>query len=221
MEGKRLFDGQCAVCHGIGAGGGTGPSLLRSVLPRAATNADLIRVISNGIENTQMPGAWQMTDHETRLVAAYVRSVGKVEQVKLTGDAARGENIYRKSGCASCHIVDGSGRGYGPELTSIGLRRGANHLRQSITDPAAEVAAEFLTVRLSTRDNRQFRALRVNEDTFTVQVKEGSGAFQSYPKQGLVRYERLPNESLMPAYKLQPGELEDMVAYLAGLRRTQ
>ena len=94
-------------------------------------------------------------------------------------------------------------------------------MRQSIADPAGDVAAEFLTVRLSTRDNRQFRALRANEDSFTVQIKEPSGTFQSFAKQDLIRYERLPNESLMPAYKLLPAELDDLVAYLAGLGRTR
>ena len=220
VEGKRLFDGQCAVCHGIGGGGSTGPSLQKPVLPRAASNADLVRVIKEGIPNTQMPGAWQMTEHEASLVAAYIRSIGKVEQAPITGDATRGEDIYKKSGCANCHIVSGTGRGFGPELTSIGIRRGAAHLKQSITEPAADVAPEFLTVRLTTKDNRQIKAYRVNEDSFTIQVKDSSLRYQSFQKKDLQKVERLPQESLMPSYKtrFQPGQLDDLVAYLAGLR---
>jgi len=220
VEGKRLFDGQCAVCHGIGGGGSTGPSLQKPVLPRAATNHDLIQVIQEGIQNTQMPGAWQMTDREARLVATYVRSIGKVEQAPITGDSKRGEDLYKKAGCVNCHIVGGTGRGFGPELTAIGLRRGPAHLKQSLTDPAAEVAPEFLTVRLTTKDNRQFKAFRVNEDSFTIQIKDSSLRYQSFQKKDLLKLERLPQESLMPSYKtrLQPAQLDDLVAYLAGLK---
>ena len=219
-EGKRLFDGQCAVCHGIGGGGGTGPGLQKPVLPRAATNADLVKVITEGIPNTQMPGAWQMTEHEARLVATYIRSIGKVEQAPITGDPKRGLDLYQKSGCVNCHIVSGQGRGFGPELTSIGLRRGPAHLRQSLTDPAADIPAEFMTVRLTTKDKGPIKAMRVNEDSFTIQVKDAAGRFQSFNKQDLAKVERLPNESLMPSYKtrLQPAQLDDLVAYLASLR---
>ena len=219
-EGKRLFDGQCAVCHGIGGGGGTGPSLQMPTLPRAATNADLVKVIAQGIRNTQMPGAWQMTERESRLVANYVRSIGKVEQAVITGDAKAGEELYKKSGCVNCHIVSGAGRGFGPELTSIGLRRGPAHLKQSLTDPAADIAGEFMTVRLTTKDKGAIKAMRVNEDSFTIQIKDAAGRFQSFNKQDLAKVERLPKESMMPSYKtrFQPAQLDDLVAYLAGLR---
>ena len=219
-EGKRLFDGQCAVCHGIGGGGSTGPSLQKPLLPRAKTNAGLVTVIQEGIPNTQMPGAWQMTEHEARLVATYVRSLGKVEQAPITGNAKSGEDLYKKSGCVNCHIVNGVGRGFGPELSTIGLRRAATHLKQSLTDPAADVAAEFMTVRITTRDKGVFKAMRVNEDSFTIQVKDSAGRFQSFNKQDLAKIDHLPKESMMPSYKtrLQPAQLDDLAAYMAGLK---
>ena len=37
-----------------------------------------------------MPGFWLLTDQEIRLVANYVRSLGWIEPVKLSGSAARG-----------------------------------------------------------------------------------------------------------------------------------
>ena len=161
-----------------------------------------------------------MTEREARLAATYIRSIGKVEQVVITGDPARGEDLYKKSGCANCHIVSGAGRGFGPELTGIGLRRGPVHLKQSITDPAAEVPGEFMTVRLTTKDKGVIKAMRVNEDSFTIQTKDAGGRYQSYNKPDLSKVERLPKESLMPSYKtrLQPAQLDDLVAYLAGLK---
>lgn len=213
-EGQKLFNGQCAVCHGIGAGGGTGPSLKKPKLPRAADDASLVKVIQQGIPNTQMPGAWQMTDREATVVAAYIRSVGKVAQEPISGDPIKGLNIYRNTGCAGCHIISGAGRGFGPELTGIGLRRVPEHIKQSIVQPAAEVAPDYMTVNINGA-----RVRRVNEDSFTIQVMDTSGRFQSYEKKHLKTFDKLPKESLMPAYaKLSQADLQDLIAYLASLQ---
>lgn len=218
-KGKRLFDGQCAVCHGIGGGGGTGPSLKRAKLERCPNNAALLEVIKEGIRGTQMPGAWQLSDNEAVLVAAYVRSLGKVAPEVVPGNAAHGAEVYRSAGCAGCHIVAGAGMGFGPELTTIGLSRGANNLKTSIVDPGADIDEAFLTVRLVTKAGKELKAMRVNEDSFTIQVRTAAG-FQSFEKKDLSKLERLPKESLMPGYgkRLSGSDLDDLIAYLASLR---
>src|SRR5690242_9039346 len=77
--GKKIFDSQCALCHGQSGGGGRGPSLARPKLEKAPDDAALQHVISNGIE-PEMPGAWQLNPHEVESVAAYVRSLGRSEE---------------------------------------------------------------------------------------------------------------------------------------------
>jgi hypothetical protein len=59
--------------------------------------------------------------------------------------------------------------------------------------------------------------VRLNEDTFTLQLRSMSQKFASFSKQDLrsVSYE---TKSLMPAYeRLAPGDLENLVAYLTTL----
>ena len=68
-KGKKLFEGQCALCHGQTAEGGRGPSLARPTLRRAPDNEALIKVIQNGVPGSEMEGAWQMTDREVRYAA--------------------------------------------------------------------------------------------------------------------------------------------------------
>jgi len=36
------------------------------------------------------------------------------------GDERRGESLYRKNGCPSCHMIDGKGGKLGPDLSRIG-----------------------------------------------------------------------------------------------------
>jgi mono/diheme cytochrome c family protein len=78
-QGKKIFVGQCALCHGIGGTGGRGPALNRPDLPRAADNQALFNIIKNGIPETEMPEAWQRTDREIWQVAGYVRSLAGLQ----------------------------------------------------------------------------------------------------------------------------------------------
>jgi cytochrome c1 len=76
-----------------------------------------------------------------------------------------------------------------------------------------------MQVRLTTRDGRRITGIRLNEDTFTVQVRESDGV-HSFLKQDLKEYTKEPGKSPMPAYRgaLTDSELDHIVAYLASLR---
>jgi mono/diheme cytochrome c family protein len=63
-RGKRLFEGQCAVCHGIIGTGGRGANLAQPRLRHASSDQALFLVIKDGIDGTEMREAWQMTDRE-------------------------------------------------------------------------------------------------------------------------------------------------------------
>jgi putative heme-binding domain-containing protein len=216
--GKKLFESQCALCHGQNGGGGRGPSLQRQTLIKAPDDAALRRVISEGIE-PEMPGAWQLNPHETAAVAKYVHSLGVVAAQPLPGDPARGAAVYRRSGCANCHIAGGSGQGFGPELTNIGARRNAAWLKQTVMRPAAGMPEGFLYLRLVTASG-ETRCIRVNEDSFTIQCKDANGRFLSFRKMELRTLDRLKQETPMPSYasSLSAADLDDLVAYLASLR---
>jgi cbb3-type cytochrome c oxidase subunit III len=123
--GKRIFDAQCAWCHGTDGSGGTGPSLQRSDLRHAGSDADLVSIVRNGIAGTEMPGfQWSLTDTMTGRTAAYVRSLGRRAAEPVRGDATRGAAIYEAKGCQTCHVMAGRGTTLGPELTAIGALRG-------------------------------------------------------------------------------------------------
>jgi cytochrome c oxidase cbb3-type subunit 3 len=220
-QGKKIFVGQCALCHGIGGTGGRGPALNRPDLPRAADNQALFNIIKNGIPETEMPEAWQRTDREIWQVAGYVRSIGRTALSKLPGDPAKGRQIYdSKGGCAACHIIGGQGGSFGPALSAIGARRSAAHLREALTDPGASVSEGFLVVSIVTRDGHRSRGTRLNEDSFTIQLRDASSALHSFRKLDLVELKKESGVSTMPSYRdaLSPAELDDLVAYLAGLR---
>jgi len=217
--GRKIFESQCALCHGQNGTGGRGPSLCRPVLEKAPDDQALRKVISDGID-PEMPGAWQLSPREVGNVAAYVRSLGTVPPENLPGDAARGAAVYDSKGCASCHIIGGKGEGVGPELTNIGARRNGAFLRQALLAPADSLPEGFLYVAAVTASGATVRGIRANEDSFTIQVKDARGEFHSFRKSELKELRRLKHESPMPSFarSLSATELDDIVAYLASLR---
>src|SRR5215472_3823903 len=98
-SGRRIFESQCALCHGQTGTGGRGPSLNRPKLEKAPDDDALRKAISAGIP-PEMPGAWQLNPREVASVALYVRSLGKVAPEVLPGDAARGARVYEAKGCS-------------------------------------------------------------------------------------------------------------------------
>ena len=167
-----------------------------------------------------MPGAWQLNEREVTAVAAYVRSLGAAPQEKLPGDAGRGAHTFETRGCAGCHMVAGKGSGFGPELTQVGARRNAAYLRQTILQPAASIPDGFAWFAATDSAGRTVRGVRVNEDSFTIQLKDPAGRFHSFRKSELKELKKLERQTPMPSYEGQiaGAELDDLVAYLAALR---
>lgn len=217
--GKLIFEGQCALCHGMDGGGGRGPSLRRAKLARAADDEALKSLIENGIA-PEMPPAWFLASEEIASVAAYVRTLGNVPPEVLPGDPSRGKAIYARSGCSACHILAGEGAGYGPELTDLGVRRGSARLRETLQNPAKTIPEDFLFVEAATNSGQTIRAIRLNEDTFSIQLKDQQGRFHSFRKSELRELKKLRGETPMPAYgsALSAAELDDLVNFLASQR---
>ena len=219
--GKRIFESQCAWCHGTNGAGGTGPSLQSATLRHAASDNTLVDIVRSGIPGTEMPNFTSaLTERSAWQTAAYVRSLGRVPARPVPGDAKRGAALYQSAGCGGCHVIAGSGTMLGPELTSIGALRGAAHLRESLVDPAATHPSGYLVVRATTSAGREIRGIRLNEDVFWIHIRDGGGAVHVLQKSDLSKLDRELEATLMPSYasRLSAAELDDLVAYLSTLR---
>lgn len=218
--GEHFYDTECAYCHGPHGEGGRGATLARPRLLHAPDDAALFAVIESGIPDTEMPGHW-FAPHEIRQLAAYVRSLGRLTPQKIEGDPARGERLYLEKGkCVRCHTVNGRGGALGPDLTDIGARRSVPYLKESLLNPEAAVPDGFLQVELVMRNGRRIRGVRVNEDTFSIQIRDLSDNFHSYFRSELTDIIKQTGKSPMPSYNklFTLDELNDLIAYLDSLR---
>ena len=220
VRGERMYRTQCAYCHGPRGEGGRGATLARPRLLHAPDDAAMFRAIARGIPDSEMAGFW-LTAGEIWQVVAYVRTLGRVASEEIAGDPANGAKLYAgKGGCSRCHTVRGRGGALGPDLSDIGARRSAAYLRDALVAPEAAVPNGFLQVQLVTRDRRRITGVRLNEDAFSIQIRDLAGDFRSFFKNELAELHRQPGKSPMQGYAavFTASELNDVVAYLDTLR---
>ena len=218
--GRQFYLGHCAQCHGHDGEGGRGVDLTAGRFKRGASDAELFVTIQKGIRGTEMPRS-RLPEPDLWKLIAYLRSLtrkGASEQA--TGDLKTGEAIYNgKGGCANCHTVYGNGSSLGPDLSEIGLRRSLVFLRESLISPSAYIPQAYSAVSATTRDGKHISGISLNEDDYTLQIRDMAQDLHSLNKSELREF-RFSKDSLMPAYgsTLSEGELDDLVAYLSSLR---
>jgi putative heme-binding domain-containing protein len=130
-------------------------------------------------------------------------------------------------------MVKGRGGRLGPDLTRVGAARSVEYLTESIREPDKELSlamsdpnnhygipSEYDTVTAVTKEGERVIGVAKNEDAFSLQLLGQDGKLHLFLKKDLrdVIHER---RSLMPAYtesQLSRQELQDLLAYLSGLR---
>jgi mono/diheme cytochrome c family protein len=124
LEFSPLFSENCAACHGLEGKGGAAISLASPVYLAVANDASIRKVIAQGVPGTAMPAFTQssggmLTDGQIDILSMGIRSrrgkTGILEaasappyKTKLTGDAQRGDAVY-KTFCEACHGPGGRG----------------------------------------------------------------------------------------------------------------
>jgi putative heme-binding domain-containing protein len=236
-SGEALFRVNCADCHGLdGRGGGHGPDLTSRRTVQGASAAVLMRTIIKGVPGTAMP-ANDLSESETRLVIAYIRTLTAGVHVPVTGDREKGKALFfGKGNCTNCHMINGQGGRLGPDLSDVGASRSIAYLTESVREPSKELVegleqlysqftspAIYDTVTVETRDGRSFVGVAKDEDNFSIQLMDTNEDLHMFLKKDLkqVTHER---KSLMPAYDEQAiskAELQDLLAYLQSLRLNQ
>jgi len=231
-QGKQTFEARCSTCHGLDGGGAMGPNI--QGIPMRLGAAAVADVIKNGMSGGMPSFAGQLDASQIQQVIAYLLTLTRKDSGTVTGDAAKGKEVYDGSGCATCHIISGEGSGAGPELTKVGQLRGPGYLKTTLLYPGSDLPQarvfletggllDYMFVHIVTRDGHTFDGTRVTEDSFRIVIKDASGQFHSFQKSDLREFSKEPGKSVMPSFKgkLSDTQIDDLVAYLASLKGDQ
>jgi ubiquinol-cytochrome c reductase cytochrome c subunit len=132
-EGKKLFEANCASCHGIGAVGtsGVAPSLVGvgSAAVDFQVGTGRMPMAASGPQAEEKPT--QFTDSQIAAMGDYIASLGpgpsvpSADSLKST-KVSTGAELFRVN-CAMCHNVSGAGGAltegkYAPPLTGVSAK---------------------------------------------------------------------------------------------------
>ena len=127
-NGRALFRGNCAACHGLRGEGGIGNSLNSASFLAMASDAFLRDTIALGRGHTAMPAGHTFQPEELSDLLALFRSWSpkkstfqEVEELLPKASTRIGKKLYRAR-CASCHGKKGEGA-IGPRLASESFLR--------------------------------------------------------------------------------------------------
>jgi putative heme-binding domain-containing protein len=217
-EGAKLYRLNCGVCHGLEGKSGRGARLAVRDHRHGNTDAELFRVIQNGVPGTEMPGLWMDEDSIWKILL-YVRTF-EVDAgdacAPSPGSAAKGQELFRDKACQACHMAGGEGGRLGPDLTYAGRSFSRDQLRESLVDPDKQVGMKYRTV-VVVDGGSTVEGVLLNEDGYTVNLMDRGERFRRFDK-AKAKIEK-PAKSLMPAYKdLTPQQMDDLLAYMCSLK---
>jgi len=232
-KGKELFQGTCANCHGIDGSGANGPNIQDAAATMGPEG--LYTRMTSGAIGTAMPNFGFLGDEKIWEIADYVSSLGQHGGGVESGDPLKGKEVYEANGCATCHSIAGRGGNTGQELATIGAQRAAAMLRNELLDPGANLPLDtaglsertayhaYQMYRVTLDDGKQLEGMRVNENSFAIELRDARGGLHSIEKYNVRKVEEIPGKSFMPGFKgkLSDEQLNDLVAYLAGLGGAQ
>jgi putative heme-binding domain-containing protein len=137
--------------------------------------------------------------------------------LELSANAARGRELFLGAAqCARCHVCDGAGRGFGPDLTGIGKKYTRAQLFDQIRLPSQVIAPEFKTTVLTLRDGTTLSGFVLERNAAELVLRDESIANHRV-KLSEVQTTSESALSVMPEELLAPltaQEAADLLEYL-------
>jgi len=205
-----------------------GASVLAKALAGKKLNADVAKI---GLKTVRASG--QAADDLIAIITkagdlGAAKKPPTPEEVKAltadalkTGDAARGELVFRRKElqCVACHAYAGAGGQVGPDLTSIGASAQPDYLVESLLLPSKAIKEGFHALRVVTADEKVFQGVKVREADGNLVLRTAEDKEISLPTKDIIERAQAA-KSLMPeglTDQLTKQDFADLVKYLSEL----
>lgn len=185
--------------------------VLRSMYGLGRTDAALLSVLSKAAGFSEEPAP---------LTPELLK--GYSSDVVTLGDAARGEQIFRRTelSCTKCHSLNGAGGQVGPDLIGLGGSSPNDYLVEAVLVPEKAVKEEYQVVTLLTDEGQVLTGIAKERDDQRIILKDATGVLRTVPVDSIEDEKK--GGSLMPrglANFLTRQEFLDLVKFLSDLGR--
>jgi putative heme-binding domain-containing protein len=132
----------------------------------------------------------------------------------MRGDAARGQKVF-ETACATCHRAGNLGKDVGPNLATI-RQWSPEQVLINILDPNREVAPNFVSYTVETRDGRTLDGLIAGESAASLTLKRAEGVTETVLRRDITAISgsglSLMPEGLETAISIE--QMADLIAFL-------
>ena len=224
IEASRTFAATCAACHGLdGRGGERGPNIATRPEVLRRSDAELLRILRNGIPASGMPSFAALGDSTLAAMVIYLRTLQrKNDTAPIPGNVQHGESLFfGKARCSDCHAVNGKGGFIGSDLSDYAAGSSPAEIKSAIVSPDIDAKQSRSKTMLTLRDGTSWEGLLRNEDNFSLQLQSTDGVFHFIQKSEIAEM-RPAAQPLMPddyGKSLSAAELDDIVGYLMSVAR--
>ncbi len=142
------------------------------------------------------------------------------ELLVYVGNPQKGADVFQSATCGDCHVVNGAGTNFGPELSKIGDKLSKAGLYESILDPTAGVSPDFRLEHLTLSSQEEVSGFVIDESGGSVTLRMEGGIVSEFPKAEVLE-RRVSTVSAMPddlQEQMNVDDLVDLVEYLSRLR---
>ena len=143
-----------------------------------------------------------------------------VEEVQQTGNAERGEAVYRRGvlNCQKCHAIAGAGGRVGPDLLSLGASAQVDYLIESLLEPNKKIKENYQTLIVVDDNGKIHTGVKVRQTDRDLILRDAEDREIAIPLKSIEG--RRNGASIMPAgltEQLTRRELVDLVRFLSEL----
>lgn len=189
--------------HGVHKGHGVGEK------PASSNSVDSVNSVRNPVAATG----------QLRATPEFVAAL--VKEVRASGDAKRGAEVFRRAEltCTVCHSLDDKGGKIGPPLDTIGSGQPLDFIIGATLEPQREIKESYEAMQMTAKDGRVatgYIAQRTAEGTTLRDA--ATGAETRFAAAEIAEFR--PIGSLMPAGlvdRLSREDLRDLFRYLSEL----
>ncbi|MBI5394505.1 MAG: c-type cytochrome [Verrucomicrobia bacterium] len=205
------------------------------LLARPERSLALLQAIQSGqVKASDLDSVQEefLQKHKDKQVAALAAKVIPVEEkvpraqvvakftpaLTLKGDAGKGRAIYTER-CISCHRAESQGHQLGPDFVTV-KTAGREKLLTNILDPNREVAPQYLTYTIETRDGESYSGLISSDTPASVTLRQAFGKEDVVPRSNIKKMAS-GGLSLMPENleaNLTPQQLADLLEFIETLK---
>ena len=147
-----------------------------------------------------------------------------IEQLaSMKGNPAHGKEVFVSATCSTCHIINGQGTSFGPELSEIGAKLPKDALYTSILYPSAGISFGYEGWIISTKDGDDLDGMIASETADQLILKRAGGVTTPLKKSD-IKDKRQMTLSVMPEnlqQQMSTQDLVDLVEYLSTLKKAQ